>query len=105
MASPTERPLAEIFYGNFHDPQSGRDVPWLVRCNYCGHHTPAAHIDDALQGFYAHMYFGVDSSQEHREYATGKRNRCRRGYPVIAARELPRSCSPEFLRPPDMEAK
>jgi len=63
--------LAEIFHGNFYDAGSGRLVPWLIQCKYCGCRNFGESLEDAATEFCTHMYFGFDTSQAHWEFAAG----------------------------------
>ena len=77
QSSETEdsRSLGQIFHGRFYDAGSGKHVPWMIRCNYCGSETFGECLQEAIDEFGTHMFFGIDTSQEHYEYAAGKRRR------------------------------
>ena len=78
QSSETEdsRSLGQIFHGRFYDAGSGKHVPWMIRCNYCGSETFGKCLQEAANEFDTHMFWGIgDTSQEHYEYAAGKRRR------------------------------
>ena len=69
------RSIAEIFYGSFFDPYRNEKVPWKVCCSFCGSETFGISVGDAAYEFELHMVFGLDTSQEHFEFAERKRRR------------------------------
>lgn len=58
------RPIAEVYW-------TGDGGSNVLKCCYCGHEA----IDESE--LWNHMIFGTDTTAEHREYATGKRQKLR----------------------------